>query len=73
MDPSKLDYVGVPLWRYVEMEKPYVVVDTKDVEPGEQCPVLGWFDTEQEASEFIGTLPEYETGRYGLDGPPDDV
>jgi hypothetical protein len=45
----------------------YIVVDTKGVKAGEQCPILGRFKTENEASVFIGTLPEYETGRYGID------
>jgi len=45
----------------------WVVVDTRDVEPGEQCPVLGRFETEKQGAEFIGTLPDAETGRYGLD------
>lgn len=50
----------------------YVVSDSKDVGVGQQCPVLGSFDTEQAAAEFIDTLPEPETGRYNLDGPPQD-
>lgn len=35
----------------------------------ETCEVLGRFETEQEASEFIGTLSGHEDGRYYLDGP----
>jgi hypothetical protein len=52
--------------------KAFVVSDDKDVRPGEQSLFLGDFDTEQEAAEFISTLPEHETGRYNLDGPADD-
>jgi hypothetical protein len=29
--------------------------------------ILGRFGTEEDASSFIETLPEFETGRYGLD------
>jgi len=47
----------------------FVVVDSK-VKAGEQTPILGRFSTEAEASEFISTLPEHETGRYGLDPSP---
>lgn len=47
----------------------YVVVDCS-TRP--QATVLGRFKTEDEAAEFIETLPEYLTGRYGLDGPADD-
>ena len=35
--------------------------------------VLGRFKTEDEAAAFIDTLPNHDTGRYYLDGPPDDV
>lgn len=42
----------------------FVVVDT--TLSGEEA-VLGRFATEDEASSFIETLPEFETGRYGLD------
>ena len=41
--------------------------DGNDVKPGEQCPKLGRFFTEQEAAEFIGALPDAETGRYSID------
>ena len=51
--------------------RPYVVSDSKDVEADQECPTLGCFSTEQEAAEFISTLPEHETGRYNLDGPAD--
>ena len=51
--------------------KSWTVVDTKDIQIGQQCPVLGRFSNEGEAATFISTLPEYETGRYGLDGPED--
>lgn len=34
--------------------------------------MLRAFDTENEAADFIGTLPEHEEGRYNLDGPADD-
>lgn len=54
------------------MAASYVVSDSKDVKVGQQTPILGTFTTEQEAAEFIGTLPEPETGRYSLDGPSDD-
>jgi hypothetical protein len=52
---------------------PFVVVDTTpgghDPEPGDRIPVLKRFATEAEAAEYIATLPDYESGRYGLDGP----
>lgn len=35
----------------------------------ETCTPLRSFATEQEASEFIGTLEGHEDGRYYLDGP----
>lgn len=47
---------------------PWAVVDGK-VEAGEQTPILGRFATEELGAKFIETLPDYETGRYGLDGP----
>lgn len=47
-------------------ETSWVVVDTK-VEVGQSCPILGRFPTEELGSKFIETLPEYLTGRYGLD------
>jgi hypothetical protein len=34
--------------------------------------ILAVCDTEHAAAEFIGTLPSPESGRYNLDGPPDD-
>ena len=55
--------------------KPYVVCDWKEARvPGEsgtgvQAIVLGDFDTELEAAEFISALPERLSGRYSLDGP----
>jgi hypothetical protein len=52
--------------------KPFVVCDSKGVPVGGQTPELGRFSTEQEAAEFISTLPEPLTGRYSLDGPADD-
>lgn len=52
--------------------RPYVVCDSKDVPVGGQTPVLGKFRTEQEAAEFIDTLPAAATGRYSLDGPAED-
>lgn len=52
--------------------KQYVVCDWKEARrEGQQAIVLGSFDTENEAAEFIGTLPEYLSGRYSLDGPAD--
>lgn len=50
------------------MSKQFTVVDTQ-VAVGERCPVLGKFDTEELASAFIETLPDFEGGRYGLDEP----
>lgn len=47
---------------------PWVVTDGK-VEAGEQTPILGRFATQELASKFIETLPDYLEGRYGLDGP----
>jgi len=52
---------------------PYAVVDTRGVRPGERAFVLRRFPTEAEASAYIGTLPQHETGCYGLDGPADDT
>lgn len=46
------------------------VIDTKDVPAGTRCPVLAGFvgdDAHDRAAEFIDTLPEADTGRYGLD------
>jgi hypothetical protein len=48
---------------------PYCVADTTINGP---AAVLGRFATEDAAASFIGTLPEYLTGRYALDGPADD-
>lgn len=48
------------------IRKRFVVVDTK-VNAGEICPVLGQFDTQEEVDKFIESLPEYITGRYGVD------
>ena len=53
----------------------WLVTDSKDadgnnVKPGEQLPEHGRFFTEQEAAEFIGALPDAETGRYSIDAPP---
>lgn len=45
---------------------PFLVDDGKDVQVGEIVPTIGRFRTELEASEYIGTLPEYDTGRYGI-------
>jgi hypothetical protein len=50
-------------------EVPYTVVDTFGVQPGQKCKVLGHFYTEEGAAQFISTLPDHESGRYGLDGP----
>jgi len=59
----------------VEEGKPFVVSDDKNAVTGDpsSVPILGRFETEQEAAEFISTLPEPETGRYNLDGPADDL
>lgn len=45
----------------------FLVVDTKDIAAGQAVPMLGLFPTEEAASEFIATLPEADTGRYGID------
>jgi hypothetical protein len=47
----------------------WTVVDVEGVEPGSQCPVLGLFATHDQASKFISTLPDYGSGRYGIDAP----
>lgn len=47
----------------------WTVVDEKGFKAGEQVLVLAYFVSEAAASEFIATLPECETGRYGLDAP----
>jgi hypothetical protein len=47
-----------------------IVTDEKGVLPGQQCKILREFngpDAALQAAEYIGTLPEYETGRYGID------
>lgn len=44
----------------------FVVDDRKDVPIGGTIPIINSFETEDEAAEYIGTLPEYETGRYGI-------
>jgi hypothetical protein len=49
----------------------WTVVDDEGVEPGQQCRVLGRFATHDDASRYIETLPDAESGRYGLDGPAD--
>lgn len=51
-------------------EAPFAVFDCA-VPVGERATLLGRFDTELEAAQFIETLPEYLTGRYALDGPAD--
>jgi hypothetical protein len=45
----------------------YEVVDQEASDADGVCPILGTFDSEAEAAEFIGTLPDHEDGRYGLD------
>lgn len=60
---------------------PFTVCDWKDVtvpfeswdKPFDTATCLGGFMTEDEAANFIDTLPEHETGRYSLDGPSDDA
>lgn len=47
-------------------ERPYVVDDTETLTPEGLITILGSFDTEREASEFIETLPGYLSGRYGI-------
>lgn len=53
-------------------EFPWVISDSKGVKPGEQIPIINRLRTHNEAAAWISTLPEYETGRYNLDGPSDD-
>lgn len=43
----------------------WVVDDEHDGE----LTLLGAFPTEDAGAQFIGTLPDYESGRYGLLGP----
>ena len=50
-------------------KRKWTVVDGHNLKPGDKIPVLGRFHTEAEAVEFVGTLPDHETGRYGIDGP----
>jgi hypothetical protein len=45
---------------------PYAVVDTK---PGQKAKVLKRFQTEEAASQYIETLPQYLIGRYSIEGP----
>lgn len=55
------DYIERGMW---------VVVDTQPdgpPEPGDLLPILFVSSSEQSASEFIETLPDHESGRYGLD------
>lgn len=47
---------------------PYAVVDTK-VQPGQKVKVLKRFQTEEAASQYIETLPQYLIGRYSIEGP----
>lgn len=63
----------IALWLAEEARGPlpWVVFDSQ-VEVG-QTPELGRFATEELAAKFIETLPDYEDGRYSLDGPPDDL
>lgn len=48
------------------------VIDTEGTKPGERCPVLGQFNGHDEAAAFIATLPDPESGRYGIDPPEED-
>jgi len=65
-DVSQDQLLDLLALRGEKLKPRFVVVDTK-VLAGGRTPVLGRFATEQQASEFIGTLPEHESGRYGLD------
>ncbi len=48
----------------------YVVVDEDAIALGQgDGAIKGRFATEEEASAFIATLPDYALGRYGIDGP----
>lgn len=55
------------------MNKRVLVVDEwSATQPGERAAVIGKFSTPEEASTFIGTLPnveDVEAGRYGIDAP----
>jgi hypothetical protein len=53
-------------------ELPWAVGDHKDEKVGEQYPIIGRFGTLPEAEEWVGTLPEVETGRYSIAGPSED-
>lgn len=67
--------VSRALWTqrgYVFPVLPFVVTDSEGCAPGETVKTLGAFATEDAAAEYIETLPDFETGRYGLTGPSDD-
>lgn len=55
------------------LHKTFVVDDEKGVPVGGIIPIIASFDTEAEASEYIGTLPDYQSGRYGITGPNEDI
>ena len=50
----------------------WVVDDQHGVGAGQRVPIIGVFDTEQQAADFIDTLPDKESGRYGISGPADE-
>jgi hypothetical protein len=65
-------------WRYQligRYRREWLVTDSKDadgndVTVGGHSPELGRFFTHDEAAQFLTELPEVETGRYSIDGPP---
>lgn len=64
--PAGVEHLCPYLLPFTYAEVSWIVVDTK-VEPGARTPVLGAFPSEELAARYIETLPEYESGRYGLD------
>ena len=55
----------------LEDAKPWAVVDTESIGPDGCHIVMGRFATHDEGADYILTLPDFMTGRYGLDGPPE--
>lgn len=51
----------------------WTVSDQYKLKVGERGVVLGSFLSEAEASQFITTLIDYQSGRYSLDGPTDEA
>lgn len=45
----------------------WTVIDMHSVDVSGKCQTVGRFDSEESGSAFIASLPEAETGRYGLD------